>query len=75
MHAMEDLVSVPFEIKGGSPSVLEVQMPDGQRFLLRVATVVINVACSTTMPNPVHPGQPVFNLTAQLLTVAEKIEP
>ena len=67
---MADPVTLPFEVRGGSPTVIELSLPDGNKHLIRVAVTVMEVLIHPGMENPVRPGKPVFQVRANL-TVAD----
>ena len=65
--AMSQPVSVPFEVRGGSPTMVEITMPDGNKHTVRIATAVLDALFLPDTENPQRPGTPVFQVRATLV--------
>ena len=63
---MDEAVTLSFEVRGGSPTVLEVTHPDGSKSTIRVAVTVMEVLAHPGLENPVNPGKPVYQVRANL---------
>lgn len=64
--------SVPFELKGGSPLRLEVTLPNGEKYELRVALSVTDVTLLDG-PDPSDPTLPAFNIQANFAASTKKL--
>jgi hypothetical protein len=64
--------SVPFELKGGSPLRLEVTLPNGEKYELRVALSVTDVTLLDG-PDPSDPTLPAFNIQANFAARTKKL--
>jgi hypothetical protein len=64
--------SVPFELKGGSPLRLEVTLPNGERYELRVALSVSDVTLLEG-PDPSDATLPAFNIQANFAATTKKL--
>lgn len=61
---MSSAQSVPFDTKGGSPTRLEVTLPNGDKYELRVALSVTDVTLLEGARDPSDPSLPAFNIQA-----------
>jgi hypothetical protein len=64
--------SVQFELKGGSPLRLEVTLPNGEKYDLRVAMSVTDVVLLDG-PDPTDPSLPAFNIQANFAATTKKL--
>ncbi len=64
--------SVPFEIKGGSPMILHVELPTG-RYELRVAPMVFDVRHLPNVTNLQDPTLPSFSLQLNMQVATNKL--
>jgi hypothetical protein len=67
-------VSLPFELKGGSPFIYRVKLPGGE-FDVVVSPVVSEIAHAVGLVNPGNPGMPVFRMQVQMNAATRKVEP
>ncbi len=66
--------SVQFELKGGSPLRLEVTLPSGEKFDLRVALAVTDVTLLEGQ-DPSDPSLPAFNIQANFAATTKRLVP
>lgn len=67
-------ISVPFEIKGGSPFILHVDLPnDGGKYELRVAPMVFDVRHLPDVGNALDPSLPTFSLQVNMQVATRKL--
>jgi len=64
--------SVQFELKGGSPLRLEVTLPNGEKFDLRVALSVTDVTLLEGR-DPSDPSLPAFNIQANFAATTKRL--
>jgi hypothetical protein len=66
--------ALPFETRGGSPTVVEVRTPDGQLWRLKIAVSLMSITHTPEMPNPVDPTKPTFQISLAFPIETEKVE-
>jgi hypothetical protein len=66
--------SVQFELKGGSPLRLEVTLPNGEKYDLRVALSVTDVTLLEGH-DPSDPSLPAFNIQANFAATTKRFVP
>ena len=66
--------SVPFDMKGGSPIRLEVTLPNGDKYELRVALSVTDVTLLEGR-DPSDPTLPAFNIQANFAATTKRLAP
>ena len=65
-------MSVPFEIKGGAPFVVHVQLPTGT-YELRIAPMIFDVRYMPEVVNMLDPSLPAFALQTNLQVTTKKL--
>jgi len=63
---MAENTSVPFELRGGSPTVVEVTARDGKKYHLRLVVNVVDVVQDLKGVNAENPAMPTFQVGIQL---------
>lgn len=65
-------VPIPFEVKGGSPTLIEVSL-EGVHYELRLVPSVLSVSHLPGATNPADPSLPVFQFQAQIAVLTTRV--
>jgi len=63
---MAEPISIPFELRGGSPVILECTLPDGSKRSVRVVPVILEAFLVPDAVHPQNPATPVIQIRASL---------
>lgn len=66
-------IPLSFEVRGGSPTLIETTMPDGTVYRLTLVPAVMSVHWVKGAENPREPGKPVLGLEVQIVTLTEPV--